>query len=100
MALRLSRPADAADDNSRTDRLDARAKACLVVGDLKGYRELFAARGRGGPAPPLPGAAHARRAGPRRREPPASTDVPQLFLTVARSAVELLGGASRASPCC
>src|SRR3954453_4341353 len=46
MALRLSRPADAPDSEApsprqTTDRLDARAQACLAAGDLKSYRALF-----------------------------------------------------------
>src|SRR3954469_19748819 len=93
MALRLSRPSDDAPDQSKrtSERIDARAQACLAAGDLKGYRELFA---------------HVadvedphRRYQARRtlieqglgaaKETPAK-DVPQLFLAVARSAVELL----------
>src|SRR3954470_23083283 len=44
MALRLSRPSDDAPDQSRrtSERIDARAQACLAARDLKGYRELFA----------------------------------------------------------
>src|SRR3954469_4646226 len=93
MALRLSRPSDDAPDQSKrtSERIDARAQACLAAGDLKGYRELFA---------------HVadvedphRRYQARRtlieqglgaaKETPAK-DVPQLFLAIARSAVELL----------
>src|SRR3954454_4218474 len=93
MALRLSRPSDDAPDQSRrtSERIDARAQACLAAGDLKGYRELFA---------------HVaeiedphRRYQARRtlieqglgatRDAP-SKDVPALLLAVARSAVELL----------
>jgi tetratricopeptide (TPR) repeat protein len=92
MALRLSRPAESPDSSPRTaDRIDARAHACLVAGDFKGYRELFAVA--------------AEVEGPHRRyrarrtlieqglAAAASTpskDVPQLFLAVARHAVELL----------
>src|ERR1700759_3290582 len=93
MALRLSRPADASPtENARTaERLDARAQACLVAGDLKGYRELFA---------------HAATVeDPHRRYQArrtlveqglgaaskiASKDVPALFLTVASCTVDLL----------
>src|SRR3954462_8820011 len=44
MALRLSRPSDDAPDQSKrtSERIDARAQACLAARDLKGYRELFA----------------------------------------------------------
>jgi glycosyltransferase involved in cell wall biosynthesis len=93
MALRLSRPAaDAPQDNARTaERLDARAQACLVAGDLKGYRELFAQA--------------ATVEDPHRRYQARRTlveqglaaaaniqgkDVPALFLAVATSTVELL----------
>src|SRR3954468_2596531 len=93
MALRLSRPSDDAPDQSKrtSERIDARAQACLAAGDLKGYRELFA---------------HvADVADPHRRYQARRTlieqglaaasgtpskDVPALFLAVARSAVELL----------
>ena len=92
MALRLSRPADAADNTSRTaDRIDARAQARLVAGDLKGYRELFA----NAAAVEDPHRRYlARRTlfeqGLGAAATTPSKDVPQLFLTVARSAVELL----------
>src|SRR3954453_10982037 len=93
MALRLSRPADAStQDSARSaQRLDARAKACLVAGDLNGYRELFAQT--------------ASVEDPHRRYQArrtlveqglaaasgiASKDVPALFLNVARCAVEML----------
>jgi tetratricopeptide (TPR) repeat protein len=92
MALRLSRPADAAQPSSRSaERIDARAQACLLAGDLKGYRALFA---QAAEVEDPHRRYQARRtlveqglaAGART----ASKDVPQLFLTVARSAVELL----------
>jgi tetratricopeptide (TPR) repeat protein len=92
MALRLSRPADATDTSPRTaERLDARAQACLVAGDLKGYRALFA----GAAAVEDPHRRYqARRTlleqGLAAAAATPSKDVPQLFLTVARSAVELL----------
>ncbi|MDX6629050.1 MAG: hypothetical protein QOH00_1296 [Gaiellales bacterium] len=92
MALRLSRPADAAERTSRSaDRIDAVAKACLVAGDLKGYRELFATAA----AVEDPHRRYqARRTlveqGLGAAATTPSTDVAQLFLTVARCAVELL----------
>ncbi len=92
MALRLSRPADAAERTSPSaDRIDARAKACLVAGDLKGYRDLFATAA----AVEDPHRRYlARRTlveqGLGAAGTTAPVDVPQLFLTVARSAVELL----------
>src|SRR5690349_5258340 len=92
MALRLSRSADGPTENKRTsERIDARAQACLTAGDLRGYRELFAqAAGIEDPH---------RRYQARRtlveqglaaaaRVPPK--DLPALFLAVARASVELL----------
>ncbi|MEA2466818.1 MAG: hypothetical protein QOJ57_944 [Thermoleophilaceae bacterium] len=92
MALRLSRPADAAQDTTRTaDRLDARAQACLVAGDLAGYRELFA---QAATAQDPHRRYQARRTLVEQGLAAASQipakDVPALFLAVARSAVELL----------
>lgn len=93
MALRLSRPSEASpqEDARAAERLDVRAQACLVAGDLKGYRELFAHAG--------------TVQNPHRRYQAQRTlveqglvaagkvpakDVPALFLAVARAAVELL----------
>lgn len=92
MALRLSRPADAAENSPRTaERLDARAQACLGAGDLKGYRELFA---QAATAEDPHRRYQARRTlleqGLAAAAGTPSKDVPQLFLTVARSALELL----------
>jgi tetratricopeptide (TPR) repeat protein len=93
MALRLSRPADAAADSSprAAERLDARAQACLVAGDLKGYRALFALAAEFDNAHRR---YQARRTlieqGLAAAAGTPSKDVPQLFLTVARSALELL----------
>src|SRR3954469_565839 len=93
MALRLSRPSDDSPDQSRrtSERIDARAQACLAARDLKGYRELFA---------------HvAELEDPHRRyqarrtlveqglapaPAPRSRAVPALSLAAARGAVELL----------
>jgi tetratricopeptide (TPR) repeat protein len=92
MALRLSRPADASETSTRTSqRIDARAKACLAAGDLKGYRELFAHAA----AVEDPHRRYqARRTlieqGLAAAGSTPSKDVPALFLAVARSAVELL----------
>src|SRR4051812_47845199 len=92
MALRLSRPADAAQDNARTtERLDARALACLVAGDLNGYREMFA---QSATIDDPHRRYQARRTlveqGLAAASKVATKNVPALFLTVARSAVELL----------
>src|SRR3954468_12075279 len=93
MALRLSRPSDDAPDQSKrtSERIDARAQACLAAGDLKGYRELFAH---------VADVADPHRRYQARRtlieqglaaaSATPSKDVPALFLAVARSAVELL----------
>ena len=98
MALRLSRPSDDAPDHSKrtSERIDARAQACLAVGDLKGYRELFAhVAGVEDPHRRY----QARRTlieqglGAARSMP--SKDVPALFLAVSRSVVELLEGEPR-----
>src|SRR3954471_17180148 len=93
MALRLSRPADAStQDSARSaQRLDARAKACLVAGDLNGYRELFAQTA----SVDDPHRRYqARRTlveqGLAAASGIASKDVPALFLNVARCAVEML----------
>ena len=92
MALRLSRPSDAAPDNARTaERLDARAKACLVAGDMSGYRELFSQSS----AIDDPHRRYqARRTlveqGLAAAAEVRSTDVAALFVTVVRCAVELL----------
>jgi tetratricopeptide (TPR) repeat protein len=92
MALRLSRPADAADHSPRTaERIDARAQACLLAGDLKGYRSLFELVA----AVDNPHRRYqARRTlieqGLAAAGRTASKDVPALFLAVARSALELL----------
>src|SRR3954462_463790 len=93
MALRLSRPSDDAPDQSRrtSERIDARAQACLAAGDLHGYRELFAHVAE---IEDPHRRYQARRTlieqglGATRNAP--SKDVPALFLAVARSAVELL----------
>ncbi|MEA2459308.1 MAG: hypothetical protein QOC95_2280 [Thermoleophilaceae bacterium] len=93
MALRLSRPVDteAVSPTRTTERLDARAKTCLLAGDLEGYRALFAQA--------------AELENPHRRylaqrtlveqglaaaEQTSSADVPKLFLTVAGCALDLL----------
>src|SRR3954464_12464875 len=93
MALRLSRPADAStqDSTRSAQRLDARAKACLVAGDLNGYRELFAQTA----SVEDPHRRYqARRTlveqGLAAASKTAAKDVPALFLTVARCACELL----------
>jgi tetratricopeptide (TPR) repeat protein len=93
MALRLSRPSDDAPDQSRrtSERIDARAQACLAAGDLKGYRELLAHVAE---IEDPHRRYQARRTlieqglGATRNAP--SKDVPALFLAVARGAVELL----------
>jgi tetratricopeptide (TPR) repeat protein len=93
MALRLSRPSDDAPDQSRrtSERIDARAQACLAAGDLKGYRELFAHVAE---IEDPHRRYQARRTlieqglGATRSAP--SKDVAALFLAVARNAVELL----------
>src|SRR3954469_8514431 len=93
MALRLSRPSDDSPDQSRrtSERIDARAQACLAARDLKGYRQLFAHVAE---IEDPHRRYQARRTlieqglGATRNAP--SKDVPALFLTVARSAVELL----------
>jgi tetratricopeptide (TPR) repeat protein len=92
MALRLSRPADAADQSPRTaERIDARAKACLVAGDLKGYRALFdAVTGVEDPHRRYQARRTLLEQGLAAAATTPAKDVPQLFLTVARSAVELL----------
>src|SRR5947207_2887267 len=92
MALRLSHPTDAPETSPRTsERIDARAQACLAAADLKGYRELFAQA--------------AAVEDPHRRYQARRTlieqglgatatapakNMPALFLAVARSAIELL----------
>ena len=92
MALRLSSTTDAPETSKRTsDRIDARAQACLAAGDLKGYRELFAHAA----AVEDPHRRYqARRTlieqGLAAAGSTPSKDVPALFLAVARSAVELL----------
>src|SRR3954454_9355347 len=96
MALRLSRPADAADSKASsprqtTDRLDARAKACLAAGDLKSYRALFE---QAAAIEDPHRRYHARRTLVEQGLAAASTtpskDVPALFLTVARCTTDLL----------
>jgi glycosyltransferase involved in cell wall biosynthesis/predicted Zn-dependent protease len=92
MALRLSRPADAAKDDARTtERLDARARACLVAGDLRGYRELFA---RTESIDDPHRRYQARRTlveqGLAAAAKVAAKDVPALFLAVAANTVDLL----------
>jgi tetratricopeptide (TPR) repeat protein len=92
MALRLSRPEVTAVPSPRTtERLDALAQASLLAGDLKGYRALFSQvadiddphrRYQARRTLLEQGLAAAART--------PSVDVPQLFLSVARSAVELL----------
>src|SRR3954464_9746442 len=93
MALRLSRPADAQDSPAprATDRLDVRAQACLGAGDLKGYRELFtAAAGIEDPHRRYQARRTLIEHGLGGAKDTPSKDVPQLFLAVARSTVELL----------
>jgi tetratricopeptide (TPR) repeat protein len=96
MALRLSRPADAADSKASsprqtTDRLDARAKACLATGDLKSYRALFE---QAATMEDPHRRYHARRTlveqGLAAAATTPSKDVPALFLAVATRTVELL----------
>ena len=92
MALRLSRPADAADNSPRAaERIDARAQACLVAGDLKGYRALFAVVAE---VDDPHRRYHAQRTlveqGLAAAANTPAKDVPALFLAVARSGVELL----------
>src|SRR3954467_7506489 len=93
MALRLSRPSDDAPDQSKrtSERIDARAQACLAAGDLKGYRELFA---HVADVEDPHRRYQARRTlieqGLAAASGTPSKDVPALFLAVARSAVELL----------
>jgi tetratricopeptide (TPR) repeat protein len=88
MALRLSRPADASDTPVR---LDARARARLTSGDLKGYRELFAHAAQ---IEDPHRRYHARRTlieqGLAAAQKTAAKDVPALFLSVAQHATELL----------
>src|ERR1700704_4517208 len=89
MALRLSRPADA--DAPTPVRLDERARTCLTAGDLTGYRELFAQAAQ---IDDPHRRYHARRTlveqGLAAAQETPAKHVPALFLTVARSAVELL----------
>jgi tetratricopeptide (TPR) repeat protein len=98
MALRLSRPSDDAPDQSKrtSERIDARAQACLAAGDLKGYRELFA---HVADIEDPHRRYQARRTlieqGLAAAGATPSTAVPALFLAVARSAVELLEGDPR-----
>src|SRR3954447_14551682 len=93
MALRLSRPADApAQEKARAaERLDARAKACLAAVDLSGYRQLFA---QAATIEDPHRRYHAGRTlveqGLAAASTTAAKDVPALFLTVARHAIELL----------
>src|SRR3954454_13258483 len=96
MALRLSRPADAQESDARsarqtTDRLDARAQACLSAGDLKSYRALF---GQTATIEDPHRRYHARRTlveqGLAAAANTQSKDVPALFLAVATRTVELL----------
>jgi glycosyltransferase involved in cell wall biosynthesis len=92
MALRLSPSADAPETSKRTsERIDARAQACLAAGDRKGYRELFAHVAE---IEDQHRRYQARRALIEQGLGAAATtpgkDLPALFLTVARSAVELL----------
>src|SRR3954447_9493659 len=92
MALRLSRPADATETSTRTsERIDARAQACLAAGDLKGYRELFAhVADVVDPARRYQARRTLIEQGLAAASATPSKDVPALFLAVARSAVELL----------
>ena len=69
------------------------AGAASTAGDLAGYRDLFAERGRDrGRPPPLPGAPHARRAGPAAPRPaaPSSRRSRSSSSPSPRRAVELL----------
>jgi tetratricopeptide (TPR) repeat protein len=92
MALRLSRPENAAPRTPRTpERLDARAQSCLAAGDLKGYRELFS---EAAAIDDIHRRHQARRTlleqglAATTQAPPA--DLPALFLSLVRNAVELL----------
>jgi tetratricopeptide (TPR) repeat protein len=92
MALRLSRPADAEAPSPReTERLDARAQATLTAGDLKSYRALFE---QAAAVEDTHRRYQARRTlveqGLAAASKTPSKDVPALFLTVARSTIELL----------
>jgi tetratricopeptide (TPR) repeat protein len=94
MALRLSRPADAADQSQSTraaERIDARAQACLLAGDLKGYRALFAQVAE---VEDVHRRYQARRTlleqGLAAASRVPAKDVPALFLAVGRHAIELL----------
>ncbi|MEA2346195.1 MAG: hypothetical protein QOF63_4364, partial [Thermoanaerobaculia bacterium] len=95
MALRLSRPAEPAASEVQSprqaERLDARAQACLVAGDLKGYRELFA---QAATVEDPHRRYQARRTlveqGLAAASKMQSKDVPALFLAVATRTVELL----------
>src|SRR3954469_15423605 len=93
MALRLSRPSDDAPDQSKrtSERIDARAQACIAAGDLKGYRELFAhVAGVDDPHRRYQARRTLVEQGLAAASGTPSKDVPALFLAVARSAVELL----------
>src|SRR3954465_1267561 len=93
MALRLSRPADAAADSSprAAERLAARAKPRLVAGAPKGCRALFAAAAE---IEDPHRRYQARRTLIEQGLPAAATPpprgVPQLFVPAPRSALELL----------
>src|SRR5918997_4758595 len=92
MALRLSTPGNSTEQPARrAERLAASAQASLLVRDLKGYRALFEAtaeiddvhrRYHARKQLIEAGLAHTGRAG--------QGDLPQLFLTIARSVVSLL----------
>src|SRR4051794_33212297 len=95
MALRLSRPADAADSKARSpreaERLDARAQTCLAAGDLKSYRALFEhAAALEDPHRRYQARRTLVEQGLSAASKTPSKDVPALFLTVARCTVELL----------
>jgi tetratricopeptide (TPR) repeat protein len=95
MALRLSRPAEPAASEAQSprqaERLDARAQACLVAGDLKGYRELFTqAATVGDPHRRYQARRTLVEQGLAAASEMQSKDVPALFLAVATRTVELL----------
>src|SRR4051794_11434938 len=95
MALRLSRPADAADSKARSpreaQRIDARAQTCLTAGDLKGYRALFEhAAAIEDPHRRYQARRTLVEQGLAAAAKTPSKDVPALFLTVARCTLGLL----------
>ena len=94
MALRLSRPSDNAPSAAparTSERMDVRAQACLQACDFNGYRALFELAAQ---VEDEHRRYHARRTlieqglGAAKSMP--TKDVPALYLTVARCAIELL----------